>query len=259
MSQSPDNGANNGLAGLTELEAQAMDFALGAGNRAERKAAELRLVSDPEFRAAVERWQALLSPLDESTAAAAPPPAVWQAIAAELQPAPVARAAPAAARTGFWNNLALWRGLGLGGTALAALAAALLVAPAARPPAATPSVAVPAAGGPSLVATLADSEGRPLLAAAFDPATGGVRFAPAAAPDGTAGKVPELWVIEGKNPPRSLGVIDIAAGATHTVPRARLAGLKPGAVLAISIEPIGGSPTGAPTGPVIATGALSAA
>jgi phospholipid/cholesterol/gamma-HCH transport system permease protein len=31
-----------------------------------------------------------------------------------------------------------------------------------------------------------------------------------------------------------------------------------GVILAISIEPTGGSPTGAPTGPVIATGKLSA-
>jgi anti-sigma-K factor RskA len=253
MSVGPENGMNNGLAGLTELEAQAMDYALGAGSRAERKAAEVRLISDPEFRAAVERWQALLSPLDDATAAEMPPPVVWQAIAAEVQPQPrLQTAAPKSA--GLWNNLAIWRWLGLGGTVLAALAAAFLIAPAAPPPA-RPA----AAAGPALVATLADSEGRPLLAAAFDPGKGEVRFAPVASPDGTAGKVPELWVIEGKNPPRSLGVIDISAGATHAIPRTRLAGLKPGAILAISIEPVGGSRTGAPTGPVIATGALSAA
>jgi anti-sigma-K factor RskA len=56
-----------------------------------------------------------------------------------------------------------------------------------------------------------------------------------------------------------LGVIDISTGSSHSIPRDRLAGLRPGAVLAISIEPLGGSPTGAPTGPIIATGALSAA
>jgi anti-sigma-K factor RskA len=252
MSQAPINGPDNGLAGLTDLEAQAMDFALGAGTRAERKAADLRLLSDPDFRAAVERWQALLSPLDAATPAQAPPAAVWQAIAADVQPAP--HAAPAAPkRAGWWHNIGFWRGLGLGGTALAALAVALLVLPASPPP------TTPAAAGPSLVATLADSEGRPLLAAALDAGKGEVRFAPVAAPDGTAGKVPELWVIEGTKAPRSLGVIDISAGSAHAIPRATLAGLKPGAVLAISIEPPGGSPTGAPTGPVIATGALSAA
>ena len=139
---------------------------------------------------------------------------------------------------------------------LAAVAVALLV----QPDSVTPGAPAAVAAGPALVATLADANGKPLIAAAYDPASGQVRFAPVAgAADATGGKVPELWVIEGKNPPRSLGVIDISAGASHAIPRDRLAGLKPGAVLAISIEPSGGSPTGGPTGPVIATGTLSAA
>jgi len=62
MSQQPQP---SGLDGLTELQALAMDHALGGGSRAERKAAELRLLSDPEVRAAVERWQTLLAPLDD--------------------------------------------------------------------------------------------------------------------------------------------------------------------------------------------------
>lgn len=249
MSQPPQD---TGIEGLNALEAEAMDYALGAGNRAERKAAEVRLVSDPMFRAAVERWQAVLAPLDAATRAEMPPSSVWAAIAAEIEPARRRASPQPAASSGWWNSLGLWRGLGLGGTALAALALALL----ARPPA-TPA---PIAAGPALVATLADADGKPLLAAAYDPGSGQVRFAPVAGADATAGgKVPELWVIEGKKPPRSLGVIDISAGASHAIPRDRLAGLKPGAVLAISIEPSGGSPTGLPTGPVIATGALSAA
>ena len=247
MSQAPED--MNGPDELNGTDALAMNHALGAGSRAERKAADVRMVSDPDFRAAVERWQNLLSPLDAETPAVAPPSSVWAAIAAEVTP-PARAAAPRLAAPGWWNNLVLWRGLGLGGTALAALAAVMLVLPEGQ------SQAV---GGAGLVATLADADGKPLMAAAFDPGRGEVRFAPVAAPAGTAGKVPELWVIEGKNPPRSLGVIDISAGATHAIPRERLAGLKPGAVLAISIEPIGGSRTGAPTGPVIATGALSAA
>jgi anti-sigma-K factor RskA len=157
---------------------------------------------------------------------------------------------------GWWNSVGLWRGLAFAGPVLAAVAVAVLV----QPDAVAPGVPATVAGGPALVATLADADGRPLIAAAYDPASGQVRFAPVAAGDqSTAGKVPELWVIEGKNPPRSLGVIDIAAGRSQAIPRDRLAGLKAGAILAISIEPTGGSPTGAPTGQVIATGKLSAA
>jgi hypothetical protein len=38
-----------------------------------------------------------------------------------------------------------------------------------------------------------------------------------------------------------------------------LARLGPTAALAVSVEPVGGSPTGQPTGPVIAKGAIGAA
>ena len=251
MSQPPEP------TGLTEIEALAMDYALGAGSRAERKAADVRMVSDPEFRAKVERWQAMLAPLNEATPAQAPPAAVWAAIAAEVEPLPKRAAPLPTAAGGWWNNLGLWRMVAFGGPVLAALAVAFLVLPGGV---GSPTEIAAVAGGPALFATLADADGKPLIAAAYDPASGQVRFAPVAGSDAaTTGKVPELWVIEGKNPPRSLGVIDIAAGRSQAIPRARLAGLKPGAVLAISIEPTGGSPTGQPTGPVIATGALSAA
>jgi anti-sigma-K factor RskA len=72
------------------------------------------------------------------------------------------------------------------------------------------------------------------------------------------GKSAELWVIEGKNPPRSLGVIDIKGPNAHVIGAGQLQGLQSGATLAISIEPYGGSPTGLPTGPVVASGTLKA-
>jgi anti-sigma-K factor RskA len=44
---------------------------------------------------------------------------------------------------------------------------------------------------------------------------------------------------------------------TLTLPPALAALAKDNAVLAVSLEPPGGSPTGAPTGPVIASGKLT--
>ncbi len=228
----------------------AMDFALGALGRDARRAAELRLRADPAFRALVEAWQADLAPLDAETPALAPPAAVWQAIAAETaadaasirrMPSPVAPA-----RAGLWNSLALWRGLALAGTAAAAIALVPLATP--QPTGATPHM---------LVAALAGADGTPLLSAAYDPLRGAVVLTPATQRD-DAGKSAELWVIEGKSPPRSLGVIDIHGPNAHAISAKRLAGLAPGATLAISIEPLGGSPTGLPTGPVVASGTLSA-
>ncbi|MGI9382653.1 MAG: anti-sigma factor domain-containing protein, partial [Methyloligellaceae bacterium] len=72
-----------------------------------------------------------------------------------------------------------------------------------------------------------------------------------------AGKDYELWVVEPETAPRSLGVL---RGGVQQVADRQLvesASLSK-AVLAVSLEPEGGSPTGAPTGPVLFTGKLIA-
>lgn len=231
--------------GLSETEALAMDYALGAQDRSDRLAVAARLPGDPALAAAVARWQALLAPLDQDTPPVPPPPALWDVIAAEtlaLRPAsrPIGLAAIAPAPS-LWQRAGVWRGIAGGAMALAAALAALLLAP-------VPDAPLPAAGAPPLVAVLADAGGRPLAQAVV--ADGQLRLAPPAA---DAGRVLELWAIDGAGPPRSLGVADPATAAI------RAAGLKPGIMLAISLEPRGGSPTGAPTGPIVATGRLGPA
>lgn len=227
--------------------ALAMDVALGALGRDELAAARRRMASDPVFRSAVEDWEARLAPLADDVAAVAPPAGAWRRIAAEIAPASVA-ARRTSAFGQLWNSLGFWRGMALG---VSAAAAVLLVQLGNPVPAALP------APGHILVATLAGDDGKALIAAAYDPDRAAVVLAPAANPD-LAGKSPELWVIEGSAKPRSLGVVGMGAPSTHGVDRARFAGLKPGSVLAISIEPAGGSPTGQPTGPVVAKGVLAA-
>ena len=71
-----------------------------------------------------------------------------------------------------------------------------------------------------------------------------------------AGKSYELWLVSDRFPaPRSLGLV----GADE-FSRPALAGYDPatisGATYAVSLEPEGGSPTGAPTGPVLWGGKL---
>jgi anti-sigma-K factor RskA len=74
-----------------------------------------------------------------------------------------------------------------------------------------------------------------------------------------AGKSHELWAVGGgRDRPQSLGIID----ASLRIPATALGTLKPSdlaeTVLAVSVEPQGGSPTGQPTGPVVFTGKLIA-
>ena len=99
-------------------DALAMDYALGTLDREARRNVERRLRSDPGFRALVEGWQRDLAPLDSETPSRVPPPAVWEAIAAEIAPArglatAPARPAAATAPPRLWDNRALWDSLAL--------------------------------------------------------------------------------------------------------------------------------------------------
>lgn len=231
---------------LDDDAALALDFALGALDGPALRAAELRLRRDPAFAADVARWQADLGPLTGDVAPAAPPPAVWTGIERELFRTPVA--APAPSRLA--SALALWRGLAFAASAVAAVALALLLVPPATP-VATPTTLLAA----SMAST--DAAKAVLITATYDPSRGAVILTPAAK-DASRGLTPELWVIVGKDKPQSLGLIDLHEPQAHAIPATLRARLKGGATLAISLEPAGGSPTGQPTGPVVAAGTLAA-
>lgn len=69
-----------------------------------------------------------------------------------------------------------------------------------------------------------------------------------------ANKSTQMWLISQGAKPVSLGVIDtLRPTVVHLAPE-QLQGLGPQTTLAVSLEPHGGSPTGQPTGPVLAAG-----
>ena len=72
-----------------------------------------------------------------------------------------------------------------------------------------------------------------------------------------AGKSYELWIVhDSLGAPKSLGVIDDAAAMQRPTLAAYKRDVIEGATLAVSLEPEGGSPTGAPTGPVVFAGKM---
>jgi anti-sigma-K factor RskA len=241
---------------MTELDdvpdgsdaALALDFALGALDGAAMRSAELRLRSDLAFARDVARWQEQLGPLATDVAAVAAPESVWSAVDRELFRTAAPR--PVAAQS-VWATLAIWRAVAFGASGVAAIALGLLVSRPAVVPVAQPTGALLAA---SMAST--DSAKAVLITATYDPTRGAVILTPAAA-DSSRGLTPELWIIVGKEAPKSLGVIDLKDPQAHRIPTALRAQMNSGATLAISLEPAGGSPTGAPTGPVVAAGKLA--
>ena len=107
-----------------------------------------------------------------------------------------------------------------------------------------------------MIAELASPDRPAAIAVGFDPATGRLTLVPSRLRTGE--RAAELWVIPADGAPRSLGVV-AAAASTRTAPSGLAALIAPGATLAISVEPIGGSPSGKPTGPVILSGTVTAA
>lgn len=240
----------------------AAELALGLLESDDRAAALRRVLADPAFARAVEHWRASFAELHESWPELAPPVGLAARIEATLdRPA----AAPPVARAGR-----LWPGIA---AASSLIAASLLMVVLLRPPPPAPppvrvsvgvpvrvpvrvSVPVPVAAEPAamLVAAIVPDSGEPLTAL-YDPASGGLRLTSAALAGGD--RSAELWVIAGDKVPHSLGLLQESATTRLAVPAADRARLAAGAVLAISIEPAGGSPTGLPTGPVVAKGPLS--
>ncbi|MGP7794991.1 anti-sigma factor [Sphingomonas sp. CLY1604] len=239
----------------TDPDLAAAELALGLLDGAEREAALRRLAREPGFAIAVEWWQARLAALFAAWPGVEAPAAVARRIEATLDARGRAAnddAAPVAAQ-----RAARWRGVAIG----AAMAACLLLAVTAtlllRPPPAPVRVPVPVpvAAPPPLLAAIVPSGGGAPIAAAYDRTAGTVRIAGAVA--APAGRVAELWAIRGAEPPRSLGLLPTAGAARIAVSPALRPVLAADTVLAVSIEPAGGSPTGLPTGPVVATGKLS--
>jgi anti-sigma-K factor RskA len=215
-------------------ELLAAEYALGVLARADRAAVERRMARDHNFALLVSDWGHRLAPWAAEISEVAPPPQVWERVASAL---------PAQPRDGgLWQSLGFWRGLSLAAGALAAacLAALIYLGTVTQQP---------------LIATI-EGGGHRHFVATVDAGRGTVAVVPAAfSPDAT--RVPELWLIPADGKPRSVGLLRADQTVTLTLPANLAAFAKKDAVLAVSLEPPGGSTTGQPTGPVIATGKLT--
>jgi anti-sigma-K factor RskA len=220
----------------------AAEYVLGVLAPEERRKAEFRVATEPRFAAEVAFWERRLGGLADGVAAVAPRAQVWQAIeerlSAALELKPV--------RAGLWRSLAFWRTFAIASAALAAASMAGLVYLAQAP-----------SLGPPLLARLNAESGQPSFVAAVNEGGDSVTIVPAALLSGDQQKAFELWLIPPGDKPHSLGLIDPSRPVRITVPKSLLPQVTSDAVLAVSLEPPGGSPTGQPTGPVIANGKLA--
>lgn len=244
MSPSPDN--------AQERDALAGEYVLGLVEGADREQLEQRIAREPALAASVESWRGHLAAIDATARPIQPSPGLWARIEAEI-----AAILPAAERgrakavkaggtlSDWWNSLFVWRGAALAGALAAILLAIGLNGALDR-----------ARRQPLMVAVLL-TDANVAAAVVNTYRDGRVEMVPLqniAVPTGMALEIWTLW--DRTVGPRSVGLIDRA----RTTPL-RLDQLPLGKdqLFEITIEPATGSPTGRPTGPIVAKGTTSQA
>lgn len=235
----------------------AAEWAVGlAEGRDETRAAQLN-ASDPEFAAEARRWAAWLATLLVETGEIPAPQSLWPKIAARLGSLP---ANDNAARVD--RQLRMWRGVTAMMTALAACFALLLFF---RPvqivtgPAPAPRPAPIQASGKPMVAMVGEDQDDMMIVANWDPAQRRLVLAVSGDMPADPGKSHEIWVVPQGGSPKSLGTMPEGKKMHMDLAETIAELLRQGTTIAISLEPPGGSPTGAPTGPVKWSGKLESA
>lgn len=227
----------------SDSEFRAAEYVLGTLPSDERAAMAAELARDPVAEARVRDWERRLAPLSLAVPDENPPPRLWSAIQQAL-PGPSAIAHPAndnriaalAAKVRRWRMTAT-------GTGLIAAGLALFVAVGPRP-------SEPDARG-RYVAVVTSGGDLPALIVSVDTASGTAQVRPVAAkaPDGNS---LQLWYVGADKTPKPIGLV--GPGASRIALPAGTNGSE--GLIAVSVEPKGGSPTGQPTGQVVYTGRL---
>lgn len=231
-----------------EDRALAGELALRVLPEAEERAARAREASDPAFAREVEVWNEHLAGFVADVPSVQPSPRVWPRVEAAIDPV-----AANDNRVGFWR---MWA-LGSTGLLAASLAAvALLIAR----PAPAPVIEQAPTGGVTRVATLSTVEGgTPVVALAYDTATGKLFVAPMGQMV-TGQAVPHLWLVKPDDAGVQLvGAIDGSAASHHQLNAVLAASAGQAVAVAISMEAPGHTPAAdKPDGPVVAAGELEA-
>ena len=210
------------------------EYVLGTLVGDARAAFEAELARDESLRSAVAAWSERLQPLADSVAPVPPPLALRDRVLARI-----GASGESEARFSILRWLAWTFGASVVAAALA-VAAVFVFTPRPAELGGYAMLHEPTISN-SVVVFQIDKEHRQMVLLANTPAAG-------------AGKDYELWVLPpGKNPV-SLGVVKAGERIERPIDQMRSALVQPGTTLAISLEPAGGSASGAPTGPVLFTG-----
>jgi anti-sigma-K factor RskA len=214
------------------LDRLASEYVLGTLSGPARRRFERVMTDSFHARAAVWGWERRLGPMAEAAGSVQPRAQVWRVVQQ--------RTGAQSGDSRWYERLGLWRGLSLAATAAALVLAVML------------ATRITGAA-PQYVAVFNGEPAQPLWVVKADARSGRVeiRSINAAAPG--VGRDYELWLLPPDGAaPRSMGLLPTGGARREAqLPAALTSLLGTAQGLAVSLEPAGGSPTGAPTGPVV--------
>lgn len=219
------------------IEMLAAEYVLGSLQGPARRRFERWIMESAKVREEVWFWEQKLGLLSSEMPEVTPPSSVWNSIEGRLWPSTrvADKSQPAA------NDRWFWRGWSVVATAAVLVMAFVLIQPS---PPTTPQTQL---SGAIVQADTSD----PLWLVSETGQGNLLKLRSVAAGAAAAGKDYELWIVPESGQPLSLGVVPV--GGLHEVAlteKTRQA-LSESRTLAISLEPLGGSTTGQPTGPIL--------
>lgn len=220
-----------------DISLLAAEYVLRLLPPAEEATVAARLARDPALAEEVAAWTARLSGLDAEIIESAP----RAVVKAQLERRLFGQAAPVS----WWQRAGLWQTVSFASVAVAAFFAFQALQP-----------VDDIAPAPLFVSDISAEDQSLRLLAVYDSAAGEVRLTRTAGAAET-GRVLQLWAIAPDADPVSLGVLPDTVATVVSLPEALRADAA-ALVLAVSDEPPGGSPTGLPTGAVLAVGKVNA-
>ena len=221
-------------------DALAAEYVIGTLRGRARARFEALMRYDPALRRLVAEWETRITPLAGAAGEIAPPARLWEQLSRRIS--------GGARRAGWWTSLAVWRGLAATATVVT-LALAMVIAAAPRP---QPPMA--------MVAVMNDDQGQPALVVSWPPMKEmrdpHIRIKVVQAhPVMETGTAWEMWMLPGGSAaPVSMGLISTDRDQVMKIQPALAQKMGGAWGIAMSVEPAGGSKTGAPTGPVIFKG-----
>ena len=235
---------------LVELLAQR--YVLGVQRGAARRRFGSMIGRRADMRRAVDFWEERLTPLAWSLEPVQPSELVWQRISRELDIGSSADRRRPPGRRDPWPAIA----------AACALVAIVMTGgwwrAAQKPPEIVTETVIERVPEQLAVAVINSDTGDTLWLTRIAPDSGELTVRVVSGVEARPDNDYELWALTDAGVPVSLGLLPQTGERTVALDADALAALDTSSTLAVSLEPLGGSPQATPTGPVLYTAALLA-